>query len=119
MSKKVIALFIVVMLILASMAPVAMAGDSGETILYDTMYGGLIGGLLGGAWYLLDDTDASDKIGTGIGIGIIGGFLLGITDATATVSIENGDVKFAMPQIILKHTKNETSYKTGLLQVNF
>jgi len=115
MLKKVIAVTIVVMLLSAGAAFAA----SGDVILKDTFYGGLIGGLLGGAWYLLDEDDAADKVGTGIGIGIIGGFILGITDATASVKIENGEVKYAMPQIIIDKRKNATTYTAHLLQVNF
>jgi len=115
MVKK--ALVITVALIILT-AGSALAG-SGEVILQDTLYGGLIGGLLGGAWYLLDDDDAADKIGTGIGIGIIGGFVLGITDASASVKIENGEVKYAMPLIKIDKKKSATTYTAQLLQVNF
>ena len=115
MVKK--ALVITIALIILT-AGTALAG-SGEVILQDTLYGGLIGGLLGGAWYLLDDDDAADKIGTGIGVGIIGGFVLGITDASASVKIENGEVKYAMPQIIIDRKKSSTTYTAHLLQMNF
>jgi len=115
MLKKTVALTIIMLLLTAG---TAMAG-SGEVILTDTLYGGLIGGLLGGAWYLLDNDDAADKIGTGIGVGIIGGFVLGITDASASVKIENGKVKYAMPQINIEKKKSSTVYTAGLLQVNF
>ena len=115
MLKKAIALTIVIMLITAGAAFAA----SGEVILKDTLFGGLIGGLLGGAWYLLDDDEASDKIGTGIGIGIIGGFVLGITDASSMATIENGEVKYAMPAIIINKYKGATAYTAHLLEMSF
>lgn len=115
MLRKVITIMIVIML----MAPAAAMAASGDIILQDTLYGGLIGGLLGSAWYLLDEDDAADKIGTGIGIGIIGGFILGITDATASVKIENGEVKYAMPLIHMEKKKSSTLYTAQLLEVRF
>lgn len=115
MIKKAVLITMVIMLLSAG----AAFADSGEVILKDTFYGGLIGGLLGGAWYLLDEDDAADKIGTGIGVGIIGGFVLGITDASASVKIENGKVKYAIPQIIIDRKKASTTYTAHLLQVNF
>ena len=115
MLKRSIALAVVIMLISAG---AAFAG-SGEVILKDTLYGGLIGGLLGGAWYLLDEDDASDKIGTGIGVGIIGGFVLGITDASSMVSIENGEINYAMPAIIIEKHKGATAYSANILEMNF
>lgn len=117
MLKKVSVVLIIIMLLAAS-AGTALAG-SGEVILEDTLYGGLIGGLLGGAWYLLDEDDAADKIGAGIGIGIIGGFILGVTDASASVKIENGKVKYAMPQIHMFKKDSATIYTAHLLEMNF
>lgn len=117
MFKKVLTLAIVLIFLTAG-AGSAIAG-SGELILKDTFYGGLIGGLLGGAWYLLDQDEASDKIGTGIGVGIIGGFVLGLTDASAMAKIENGEVIYAMPTIILERRGKATVYSTHLLEVNF
>lgn len=118
MLKKAAVVMIIIMLLAAS-AGGALAGGSGEIILEDTLYGGLIGGLLGGAWYLIDEDDAADKIGAGIGIGIIGGFILGVTDASASVKIENGKVKYAMPQIHIFKKNSATVYSAHLLEMNF
>lgn len=117
MIKKALSLALILIFLTAG-AGASFAG-SGEVILKDTLYGGLIGGLLGGAWYLLDQDEAADKIGTGIGIGIIGGFALGLTDATATVKIENGEVMYAMPTIIMEKKNKATMYSARLLEVNF
>ncbi|KKM07760.1 hypothetical protein LCGC14_1730720 [marine sediment metagenome] len=76
MVKKV---FLIMVIILLAFNGVALAA-SGEVVMENTIYGGLIGGMLGGAWYLLDQDDAGNKLGTGVGVGIIAGFLLGITD---------------------------------------
>ena len=115
MLKKVAVLIVIFMLAFSGAAFAA----SGEVILNDTLYGGLVGGLLGGAWYLLDQDDASKKFGTGIGVGILGGFILGITDASASVKIENGEVKYAMPQLFMYKGDKGTTYMAHLLEMNF
>lgn len=115
MLRKAAAIIVILMLVTAG---TAFAG-SGEIILQDTLYGGLIGGLLGGAWYLLDDDDAADKIGMGIGLGIIGGFAMGVTDVSASVKIEKGEVKLAMPMITIDKVGKGVGYKTNILQMNF
>ena len=115
MLKKVAVLIVIFMLTFSGAAFAA----SGEVILDDTLYGALVGGLLGGAWYLLDQDDASKKFGTGIGIGIIGGFVMGITDATAALHIEDGEMKYAMPQIYLFKGDKGVTYTAHLLEMNF
>ena len=81
---------VIMVIILLAFNGVALAA-SGEVVMENTIYGGIIGGMLGGAWYLLDQDDAGKKLGTGVGVGIIAGFLLGLTDVGSFVEIEYGN----------------------------
>jgi hypothetical protein len=97
----------------------AAHAQAGGVILEDTLYGALLGGILGAAVYLLDENDLSEKVGTGVGIGTIGGFLFGVTDAATMVQVEEGKVKFAAPPVIIERRGDATVLKTSLIGVRF
>jgi hypothetical protein len=116
MLKKVIVILLILMF---AMQGVALAA-SGEVVLENTIYGGIIGGILGGAWYLLDDDEAGKKISTGVGLGIIAGFLLGMTDVSSIVEVENGEMHAGIPTIFVSQTPDlGTFYHASLLNVKF
>ncbi len=116
MVKKV---FLIMVIILLAFNGVALAA-SGEVVMENTIYGGLIGGMLGGAWYLLDQDEAGKKLGTGVGVGIIAGFLLGLTDVGSFVEVEDGQMHAGIPPIYVMETEDQgTVYYTGLLDVKF
>jgi len=115
MLKKVLILLVLSIFVFQG---AAFAG-TGSIILEDTLYGAIIGGLLGGAWYLLDDDEFGQKVGTGIGVGVIGGFILGVTDVTSVVEIEKNDVKIAMPTISIEEREGELMYTASLVNLKF
>ncbi len=116
MVKKV---FVIMVIILLAFNGVALAA-SGEVVMENTIYGGIIGGMLGGAWYLLDQDEPGKKLGTGVGVGIIAGFLLGITDVGSFVEVEDGEMHAGVPNLYVVQTESRgTLYYTSLLDVKF
>ena len=115
MVKKVLVLFILFMFLMQGVA----CASTGQLVLEDVTYGAAIGGLLGIAWYLLDDTNPSGKLGTGIGLGIITGFVLGITDVTSMVELEDNRMTVGIPPITVKHSEYGTTYTTGIINIKF
>ncbi len=110
---------LIMVIILLAFNGVAFAA-SGEVVMENTIYGGIIGGMLGGAWYLLDQDEAGKKLGTGVGVGIIAGFLLGMTDVGSFVEVEDGKMHAGIPPLYVTQTDNrETLYHTSLLNVKF
>jgi hypothetical protein len=115
MLRKVLLALILSLMILQGTA----YAQSGPVILEDMGYGIAIGGLLGGAWYLLDQDDFGKKVGTGVALGAIGGFALGVTDVRSVVGVEGGDVRFGMPAIMIEEKKNGTLYMANLFNMKF
>ena len=110
---------VILVIILLAFNGVAFAA-SGEVVMENTIYGGIIGGMLGGAWYLLDQDEAGKKIGTGVGLGIIAGFLLGLTDAGSFVEVEDGKMHAGIPSLFVVQTESRgTVYYTSLLDMRF
>lgn len=97
----------------------------GEIIFKDTLYGAGVGTLAGGAYYLIDSKDFGKKIGTGLLIGIIVGFGIGVYESqTALVEINNGKMHAGFPEIKiqrinLNHYKLDTISQVSLLGVKF
>ena len=91
----------------------------GEIIFRDTLYGAGVGALAGGAYYLIDSDDFGQKIGTGLLIGLVVGFGIGVYESqTALVEIENGKMHAGLPEIKVKQI-NLDNYKTDTIsQVN-
>ncbi len=117
MLKKILVLTFVLMF---AFQGIALAQSSGSIILEDTLYGAVIGAVLGGAWYLLDKDEAGKKIGTGTAVGAFAGVILGVGDAFSVVQIEeNGDVKYAMPMIMIGERNGGDFISANLLRVNF
>jgi hypothetical protein len=117
MLKKVL---VITFILLFAFQGVALAETAGSVILEDTIYGAFIGAVLGGAWYLLDQDEAGKKVATGTGIGAFGGFVLGLTEAFSVVEIDkNGDIKYAMPVIMVTERHGADFYSTSLLKINF
>lgn len=116
MLKRIVIVAVMLMMLLQG---VAAAAASGQVILEDTLYGAAIGGVLGVAWYMLDDDDAAKKVTTGLALGAIAGFVLGVTDVTSVATIENGDVKVGMPAIQIEPRENDVVYRTNLLTYKY
>jgi hypothetical protein len=116
MIKKALVIMVIILLATSGAAFAA----SGEVVMENTIYGGIIGGMLGGAWYLLDQNEAAEKIGTGVGIGLISGFLLGLTDVSSFVEIKDGEMQAGIPPIyIALNSQGDTTYFTSLLGYSF
>lgn len=117
--------FLVVVLIAMSFSVFLFQGvacaqyGAGRIVLEDTLYGAIIGGILGSAVYLLDEDNFGEKLGTGVAIGAIGGFIFGITDVSTMVQLEDGKVKVAAPAVILENRGDETVIRAGLVGVRF
>ena len=117
MLKKILVLTFLLLFVFQG---IALAQSSGAIILEDTLYGAVIGAVLGGAWYMLDQDEAGEKIGTGAGIGAFAGAALGVADAFYIVEVEeNGDVRYAMPMIMIGERNGANFVSTNLLRVNF
>jgi hypothetical protein len=93
--------------------------SSGEVVIENIAYGAVIGGALGGAWYLLDDDDFGHKVGTGLGLGIIAGFIVGVTDASSVAEIENNTIKFGVPPVLIEKMGKDSVCSVSLLKVRF
>jgi hypothetical protein len=118
MFKK--AIILAILLMLAFQGAAFAQDSSGAVVLEDTLYGAVVGAVLGGAWYLLDRDDAGDKLAIGTGVGAFAGFALGLTDAFSVVEVEpNGDVKYAMPTLMITGRNGADFYSANLLKVNF
>lgn len=117
MFKKFITAMAVVAIVMSMAAP--SQAFSGEVIVQDMGYGAIIGGLLGTAVYLVDSDDAGQKIGTGVALGLVGGFFMGITDVSYAMEIKGDKAYVAMPTIMIDRDARGTSYSAGLLKVNF
>ena len=116
MIKKALVIMVIILLAFNGVALAA----SGEVVMENTIYGGIVGGMLGGAWYLLDQDEAGKKLGTGVGVGIIAGFLLGLTDVGSFVEIEDGKMHAGVPNLYVAQTKSMgTLYYTSLLGMKF
>lgn len=115
MTKKVLVLVFVFLLAFQGVALAA----SGQVVLEDTAYGALIGGILGGAWYLLDQDEADKKIASGVGLGAIAGFFLGITDVQGFVVYEDNKFHFGMPNVTVAQNNGETIYTSGIFSSKF
>lgn len=106
------------------LTPSAKALD-GEIIFRDTLYGAGVGTLAGGAYYLIDSKDFGKKIGTGLLIGLIVGFGIGVYESqTALVEINNGKMHASLPEIKiqkvnLNHYKLDIISQVSLLGVKF
>jgi len=117
MLKKAVLLAIILML---AFQGAAFAESSGAVILEDTLYGAVVGAVLGGAWYLLDQDEIGEKVAIGTGVGAFAGFVLGVTDAFSVVEVEpNGDIKYAMPTLMLTSHNGADVLSANLLKVNF
>lgn len=115
MAKKVI-VFIVLWTVLFQGAAFAA---SGKIILDDTLYGALIGGILGGAWYLLNEEDLGKKVGTGVAVGAIAGFVLGVADATSLVVIDEKGIRYGLPQVYVTDGRKGLEVTTSLIGARF
>ncbi|MCK4911691.1 MAG: hypothetical protein KAR83_08605 [Thermodesulfovibrionales bacterium] len=116
MIKKTLVIMVIILLAFNGVAFAA----SGEVVMENTIYGGIIGGMLGGAWYLLDQDDAGKKLGTGVGVGLIAGFLLGLTDVGSFVEVEDGKMHAGVPALYVVETESKgTFYYTSLLGMKF
>ena len=116
MVKKLLIAIILVMLVF----PAAAFADTGRTVMDNTIYGGIIGGLLGSAWYLLDQDEFGDKLATGVGLGLIGGFFLGLTDVNNFVEIEDGEMRAGIPTIYVTQSERYgTVFSAGLLSIKY
>jgi hypothetical protein len=114
------ALVIIAMTVSFIALPSRAKAMSGEIVLEDMAYGAIIGGMLGGAWYLLDQDNGEEKLGAGVGVGIIGGFILGLTDASAVVKYENGTMYASAPMILtVPERGGNVRLQTQLFQYRF
>ncbi|RUM49665.1 MAG: glycine zipper family protein [Hydrogenothermus sp.] len=122
--KKIKSLILSSVLGISLLASSAKALD-GEIIFRDTLYGAGVGALAGGAYYLIDSEDFGSKIGTGLLVGLIVGFGIGVYESqTALVEIENGKMHASLPEIKiqnvnLNHYKLDTISQVSLLGVKF
>ncbi len=95
----------------------AGSGSGGEVVFSDALYGAGIGTLVGGAAWLIDQTDASTKIGTGILIGTVAGVVFGVAEAESLVRIEDGRMRFALPSPAIRQHGDDRTYTVGLLSM--
>jgi len=91
----------------------------GEIIFRDTLYGAGIGALAGGAYFLIDDDDFGKKVGTGLLVGLVVGFAVGVYESqTALVEIKNGKMHAGLPQINIKTTKDLVGNLNGVAEIS-
>jgi len=116
MLKKLIVIMVIVLIVFQGVAFAA----SSQAVMDNTLYGGIIGGLLGGAWYLLAQDDVSHKLTTSVGIGLIAGFFMGLTEVSSFVEVEDGEMRAGIPPIIITESERYgTMYQASLLSVKY
>ena len=103
MLKRARVVVLATLLITSLSVPCSAADAAFKSVFENAMYGGLVGTLVGGALlaFTHKPTDHLDYLAVGAASGVLAG--VGYTLAVQSkslVSIENGDVKFAMPAII-------------------
>lgn len=113
--KKLIVVICLMSLLAMQGTACAMGKQEGDLILTDMAYGAAIGGLLGLSIFLLDQDHFTNKIGSGVALGMIGGFAYGMVEVKGLVQIEHGRTTVAMPQIHF----TPTTVKTTLLSVKY
>jgi hypothetical protein len=100
--KKIIA-FMTVVTMLGSTTPVFAASNAVGDLFLDAFYGAALGALAGGAILVFTKKPADnlDFMAMGAAAGVLAGMTYGILKSTnAFVSVENGNLKIAMPTII-------------------
>lgn len=97
-------MIVLVALLVSSLSVPCSAADTTLRDAFDNaFYGGLLGALVGGASmaFAKQPGDHWDYLYIGAAIGVIGGATYGVAKSTkALVSIENGNMKVAMPTIV-------------------
>jgi hypothetical protein len=115
MRHKIVAL--VLALTLFTAGPALAAESRGSVVFTDALYGAGIGGLVGGAAWLIDQSNAGAKIGTGLVVGTVAGLVFGVADAQSLVQVENGDVKLAIPTPRVEPHDGQVTYAVNLLHI--
>lgn len=115
MLKKILVLTIMLLFALQG----AALAQTGQVILEDVIYGAAIGGLLGGAIYLLDQDDFGEKVGTGVAVGAIAGFVVGVADTRSFVEVEKDEIKVAMPAVKIERQEEGVRYSADLVKFRF
>jgi len=91
-------------LLLTSLSVPCSAADSAfKNIFEDAFYGGLVGALAGGALLVFTNKpgDHLDYVYYGAAGGVLAGAAYGVAKSSKSlVSMEDGNVKFAMPTIV-------------------
>ncbi|MFC1769779.1 hypothetical protein ACFLZI_01825 [Nitrospirota bacterium] len=115
MAKRVMILVLMFMFVFQG---VSFAG-SADIILEDVTYGAMIGGILGGAIWLLDRDNFEDKLATGVGLGVLVGFFLGVTDMRSMVQNEGDSYSFNVPDVMVTEKNGDAFYSVSLYQSRF
>lgn len=91
----------------------------GEVLFRDSLYGAAIGTLLGCAFYLLDQEDFAQKLGSGVVIGTFGGLMYGVAENSGMVEIEKNRIRLAVPMPVIEKNDGDTRYSVSLLKARF
>ena len=99
-------------LLLTSLSVPCSASESALRDLFEnTVYGALVGTLVGGAFiaFTHKPKDHLDYLAVGAATGVLGGVTYSVVKQTMSlVSIDDGNVKFAMPTIMPELQNNGT-----------
>lgn len=102
MFKRSRVVILAALLISSLSVPCSAADNAFKDAFENAFYGGLLGGLVGGALMVFTKKpgDHLDYLYYGAAGGVLGGAAYGVIKSSKSlVSIENGNVKFAMPTI--------------------
>jgi hypothetical protein len=103
LSKRVTMLILSALLLASLSVPCSAADNAFKDTLESAAYGGLVGAMVGGALlaFTKKPADHLDYLSYGAAGGVLAGTAYGVARySKSLVSVEDGNVKFAMPTII-------------------
>jgi uncharacterized membrane protein YebE (DUF533 family) len=101
--KQIITIAVTLATLAGMSIPCSAADDAFKNLFENAAYGGLAGTLVGGALTVFTEkpSDHADYVYYGAAVGVLAGAAYGMFKTTKSlVTIENGNVKLAMPTIV-------------------
>jgi hypothetical protein len=118
MIKHKMIILISALMLTSLSVPCSASENALRDLLENTVYGGLVGTIVGGAFiaFTHKPADHLDYLAFGAATGVLGGVTYSVVKQTMSlVSIDDGNVKFAMPTIIPELQENGTKGGSSLM----
>ena len=109
--KRSMTILMTAVLLTTCVVPCSASDSAVRDLFENVFYGGMVGTLVGGSLlaFTRKPADHLNYISVGAATGVLGGVAYSVAKSTrALVSIENGDVKLAMPTVLPELQDNGT-----------